>query len=58
MARIVAAFTGGIALGVILMFAADRFGQPDDQMRGAVVRDITDVPKMEQAAAEQHRIEQ
>lgn len=57
MARTIAALIGGLLIGILAMLAAARFGPSGNQSPDEIVRDIVDVPKMAQAAAEQHRIE-
>ena len=57
MARVTTALMGGILIGVLITFAAARFGASGEQRPSEVVRDITDVPKVTEAVADQHREE-
>lgn len=58
MARTIAAVIGGVLLGILIMLAVARLGPPTRQPPDEIVRDIVNVPKMAEAAAEKHRIEQ
>ncbi len=58
MGKLMAALGGGILIGILATLAATRFGASGAPGPEETVRDIVNVPKMAQAAAEKHRVEQ